>query len=136
MAVIADRVVVELEAKLDRYNANLKRAENNFARSVGSQQREIRALEAQIARSSGSISSSLQGLAGTFAAAFSVRQIQQYADSYTRFINQLQVAGVEGERLASEGRNQARRAEERGPVAATRRTLGPPPGEVHAGRRP
>ena len=101
MAVIADRVVVELEAKLDRYNANLKRAENNFARSVGSQQREIRALEAQIARSSGGIASSLQGLAGTFAAAFSVRQVQQYADTYTRFINQLRVAGVEGERLAT-----------------------------------
>ncbi len=100
MAVIADRVVVELEAKLDKYNANLKRAEQTFARSVGAQQREIRALETQIARSSGGIGSSLRGLAGTFAAAFSVQQITQLADGYTRFINQLKVAGVEGDRLA------------------------------------
>lgn len=101
MAVVADRVVVELEAKLDRYNANLKRAEQNFAKSIGSQQRDIKQLEAQIARSSGGISNSLRGLAVTFAAAFSVRQIQEYADSYTRLVNQLRVAGVEGENLAN-----------------------------------
>lgn len=99
MAVVADRVVVELEARLDKYNANLKRAERNFSQSVNSQQREMRQLEAQISRSSGSIGSSLRALAGTFAAAFSVRQIQQYADSYTRFVNQLKVAGTEGENL-------------------------------------
>ena len=100
MAVVADRVIVELEAKLGKYNADLKRAERNFARSMGSQQRDIRQLEAQISRSSGSISSSLRGLAATFAAAFSVRQIQQYADGYTRFTNSLAVAGVEGDRFA------------------------------------
>lgn len=99
MAVVADRVIVELEAKLDRYNANLKRAEQNFAKSVNSQRRDIRQLEAQIARSSGGISNSLRGLAATFAAAFSVRQVQEYADSYTRLINQLRVAGLEGERV-------------------------------------
>ncbi|MCA9268738.1 MAG: tape measure protein, partial [Planctomycetales bacterium] len=89
-----------LEAKLDKYNANLRRAEQNFARSVGSQQADIRRLEAQIARSSGGISNSLKGLAATFAAAFSVQQIAALADGYTRFANQLAVAGVEGANFA------------------------------------
>ena len=99
MAIVADRVIVELEAKLDRYNADLKRAEQNFAKSVNSQQRDIRQLEAQIARSSGGISNSLRGLAATFAAAFSARALAGFADSFTRLQNNLRVAGLEGENL-------------------------------------
>ena len=36
MAVVADRVIVELEAKLDRYDANVRRAEQTFAKATGS----------------------------------------------------------------------------------------------------
>lgn len=100
MAVVADRVIVELEAKLDKYNANLKRAERQFSQTTDRQAREIRALETQISRSSGAIGSQLRTLAGTFAAAFSARQVQELADGYTRFQNQLSVAGLEGERMA------------------------------------
>jgi tape measure domain-containing protein len=34
MAVVADRVIVELEAKIDRYNADVRRAEGNFTRAM------------------------------------------------------------------------------------------------------
>lgn len=61
----------------------------------------MQALERQIERSSGAIGSSLKGLAGLFAAAFSAQQVAQMADTYTRFTNQLKVAGLEGENLAA-----------------------------------
>lgn len=42
----------------------------------------------------------MKALAGTFAAAFSVRQLAGLADSFTRLQSNLRVAGLEGEALA------------------------------------
>lgn len=99
MAVVADRVIVELEAKLDRYEANVRRAEQKFDTASRNIQRSAKSVEDSVRRSTDAIGGQLRGLATTFAAAFSVQQVQQFADSYTRFINQLKVAGVEGENL-------------------------------------
>lgn len=99
-AVTADRVIVELEAKLDRYEANVRRAEQKFDRATRNISNDAKRMERDIARSSDQVGARFRALAGTFAAAFSARQIQELADGYTRFINQLKVAGVEGERLA------------------------------------
>lgn len=63
-------------------------------------ERDVLRLEAQMKRSSGAIGASLKGLAGTLAAGFSIREIQQLADGFTRFQNQLRVTGLEGDRLA------------------------------------
>lgn len=57
-------------------------------------------LEDQIRASSSQIGGSLKGLAATFTTAFSVQQLGQMADTYTRFTNQLKVAGLEGSNLA------------------------------------
>lgn len=96
----ADEVIVEFEARIGKYQADVNRAARTFEQATKAQREDMRGLEQQITRSSGQIGSSLKGLAATFAAAFSVRQIQQYADGYTRFTNQLRVAGQEGEGLA------------------------------------
>lgn len=100
MAAVADRVIVELEAKLDRYNARVSEAERRFDSATRNMQRSANQLERSISANSTAIGSQLRGLAGTFAAAFSVQQITQYADAYTRFTNQLKVAGLEGQNLA------------------------------------
>lgn len=96
----ADEVIVEFEARIGKYQADVNRAARTFEQATKAQREDMRGLEQQITRSSGQIGSSLKGLAATFATAFSVRQIQQYADGYTRFTNQLRVAGQEGEGLA------------------------------------
>lgn len=101
MAAVADRVIVELEAKLDKYNANVRAAEQRFNAATASIQKNARQMETSITRSSAGAGSAIRALAATFAAAFSAQKIAQLADSYTRFTNQLAVAGVTGQRLAT-----------------------------------
>lgn len=100
MAVVADRVIVELEAKLDRYTANVRNAEARFDAATRTIQRSAQQMERSMSRSTGAIGNQLKGLAATFAAAFTAQQVASLADSYTRFTNQLSVAGLEGENLA------------------------------------
>lgn len=95
-----DKVVVELEARLNRYNGDVRAAAANFERSIGRQELSIKRLEQQVRSSSNSIGSQLRGLAGTIAAGFSAQQVAKMSDSYTRFTNQLRVAGLEGKTLA------------------------------------
>lgn len=97
----ADEVIVQFEARMNRYEADLKRAQRAFRDSTESQRSDMARLEAQISRSSGQIGGQLRGLAATFAAAFSAQQIAQLADGYTRFTNVLAVSGLEGENLAN-----------------------------------
>lgn len=100
MAVVADRVIVELEAKLDRYEASVRRAEQKFDAATRNITDDARRMERDVGRNADAIGGKFRALAGTIAAAFSVRQIAMLADSYTRFTNQLSVAGLEGEKLA------------------------------------
>lgn len=100
MAVTADRVIVELEAKLDRYEANVRRAEQKFDAATRAISADAKRMERQIAASSGAIGAQFRQLAGTVAAAFSAQQVAELADRYTRFTNQLKVAGLEGQGLA------------------------------------
>lgn len=94
-----DRVIVELEAKLDRYRADVTRAERNFEESTRRMRRAADQMERSITRSSLSAGASIRTMAATLAGAFSLQQIQQLADGYTRFTNQLKVAGLEGQVL-------------------------------------
>jgi tape measure domain-containing protein len=101
MAVTADKVIVEFEARLAKYNADLRSSTALFQRSIDQQSRSIKRLERDIRSSSGEISSTLSGLAGAFATAFSVQQIAGLIDNFTRLQNSLRVAGLEGQQLAS-----------------------------------
>lgn len=106
MAVTADSVVVELIAKTDQYNAAIRRAGENFTKASGqiggaASQAEARVLafQRQVTKSSSQIGNSLKGLAGAFAAAFSIQQGQGLIDTYTRIQNSLKVVGLEGDNL-------------------------------------
>ncbi|RIV79582.1 tape measure protein [Pelagerythrobacter aerophilus] len=96
----ADEVIVEFEARIGKYEADLKRAQREFERSTGAQQTRMQQFERQMRASSGQIGNALKGLAATFAAAFSVREVARISDAYTRLQNNLRVAGLEGAALA------------------------------------
>lgn len=100
MAVTADRVIVELEAKLGRYEANLRRAEQRFDAATRSISGDAKKMERDISRNADAVGAKFRALAGAAAAAFSVAEVAKLADGYTRFTNQLKVAGQEGEGLA------------------------------------
>jgi len=88
MAITADRVIVELEAKLDRYNANVLRAEQQFTRSTGRMQRDIGQTENVISRTAGRMGAALAGVA-TVAVA---RQLMSIADEANNLTAQLRLA--------------------------------------------
>lgn len=100
MAVTADRVIVELEAKLDRYEANVRKAESRFDAATKSITADAKRMEREISASSGAIGSQFRAMAASVGAAFSVAQIGAMADSFTRYTNQLKVAGLEGAALS------------------------------------
>ncbi len=92
----ADEVIVEFEARVGKYEADLRRSAATFERVTQAQQRQMVALERQIALSSGKIGSAFKALTGLFGA----QQVIALTDSYTRLQNSLRVAGLEGEALA------------------------------------
>lgn len=96
----ADDVIVEFEARVGKYEADLKRAARTFDQTTGSQQARMQQFERQMRASSAQISGSFRNLAGVFASAFSVQQLVRLADSFTRLQNNLKVAGLEGDGLA------------------------------------
>jgi tape measure domain-containing protein len=100
-ALTADKVIVELEARVNKYNADVKAAETNFDRSVKGMAASSEAAERRIMASSSGIKRALLATAATLAASFSVSAVREFADSYTRYTNQLKLAGLEGQRLVS-----------------------------------
>ncbi|MFD0848203.1 tape measure protein [Sphingosinicella xenopeptidilytica] len=95
-----DPVILQLIADTKKYQVDVQNATRVVEQRLDAQGRSVQRLEKQFKASSGRISATMKGLAGSLAAAFSVRQVQQYADSYTQYTNQLKVAGLEGEALA------------------------------------
>lgn len=95
-----DPVILQLIADTKKYQVDVQNATRVVEQRLDAQGRSVQRLEKQFKASSSRISSTMRGLAGSLAAAFSVRQVQQYADSYTQYTNQLKVAGLEGEALA------------------------------------
>lgn len=95
-----DPVILAVKAEVDRYQADLKRATRTVDQQMGTQERRVKALENQFRSSSSAISSSLKGLAGTLATAFTGQQLVGLIDQFTRFQNSLRVAGLEGENFA------------------------------------
>lgn len=99
--IVTDKVVVELEARLGRYNAEVRAARSNFDKATGGMATSAEQAERRIARSSSGIKQALLASAGAIGAAVSARAITGLADSYTRFTNQLKLAGLEGTNLAA-----------------------------------
>lgn len=89
-----DPVTLKLVADVDDYIRDVRRAQ-------GDSDRRLRDIENSFRRSSDGISTSLKGIAGTLATAFTGQQLVGLIDQFTRFQNSLKVAGLEGENLAT-----------------------------------
>lgn len=94
-----DPIILRLIADNGRYQADLINTTRVAELNLGKQERAVVALEHQIKASSAQIGGHFRAMAGTLAGALSARQVVAMADSYTRFINQLRVAGLEGQSL-------------------------------------
>lgn len=99
MATEVDPLVLVIAADLKQYRAQLRATTALVTDNLGRQQKAAQNLERQMQRSSGAISGSLKGLAGSLAAAFSVQQIAGVLDNFTKIQNALKIAGLEGEQL-------------------------------------
>lgn len=95
-----DPIIVQIRADMSRYRADLRAATALSQQSFNRIDRDVQRLERQFDRSSAAIGGSLRTLAGSFATAFSVREVVGLIDTYTRLQNSLKVAGLEGENLA------------------------------------
>ncbi|MFN3474089.1 MAG: tape measure protein [Blastomonas sp.] len=95
-----DPVILSLRAEVDKYIGDVRRATKTVDQQLGIQERKTRDLEAQMRKSSGAISTSIKGLAATFATAFTGRELIGLIDGFTRLQNSLRVAGLEGQALA------------------------------------
>lgn len=92
MALTADKVVVELQAKVDAYNANVLRAESTFTRAVNSMTRGASSLAINVAK----------GFVAFQAANIVVdasRALVEYAQASIRVNNALKIAGLAGQEL-------------------------------------
>lgn len=88
MAVTADRVVVELEARLDRYEANVARAEAKFDKAMGGIQKSAAVTERFVSRAMGGISAALAGVSAIALA----RSFLTVADEAKKLDAQLRLA--------------------------------------------
>ncbi|MFT4056293.1 MAG: tape measure protein [Novosphingobium sp.] len=95
-----DPVILQLRADVAKYRVDVENTTRRVNGQLDSQGKAVIKLERQISASSSQISSSMKGLATSLAAGFSAREVASMADSYTRFTNQLKVAGLEGDNLA------------------------------------
>lgn len=86
--VVADRVVVELEARTGQYERNLKGADRAITRTA-----------AVTRRASSNIASSLRGAFAAYAGVEGIRAATALIDANTRIANSLRVAGLEGQDL-------------------------------------
>jgi len=84
MAVVADRVIVELEAKLDRYDANVRKAEQTFARATGGIEKNA----GLVTKATGAMGAALGGLSAAVAA----REFLRLADASKSVEAQLKLA--------------------------------------------
>ncbi len=88
MAVVADRVVVELEAKLDRYNANIVAADQKFTSAMSRIQKSAGAAEAFVRRAAGGMTAAI----GSIGLAALGAQAVETALRFQRFEKGLEVA--------------------------------------------
>lgn len=88
MAVEADKVIVELVAQMDKFNANVSHAQKNFQDAMTKIGDSANKAEKSALRSSTAISSAFAGIGLGVA----IRQVQQMADAWTDFSSRVGLA--------------------------------------------
>lgn len=92
MAVVADQVIVELEAKLDRYNTRIAGAERHFDRSMRNIQGAATRTEARVASAFRNMAGAAGVTVGVAGVVLAARQFLQYADAAKNLEAQLRLA--------------------------------------------
>lgn len=99
MAVVAEELIADLRVRSDTLRAELTSARQVYDRTINDMGGRVARLERDFNRASTGIGNSIRSLAATLATAFSTSAIVGLLDTYTRFTNQLKVAGLEGAAL-------------------------------------
>ncbi|WP_312128086.1 tape measure protein [Brevundimonas sp.] len=107
MAEEIERLLVRIEANAEHFEKSLRKMNGELRKSQKGTNDALRRIQTDVQRQSARMFSpmgdalrrEIAGFAGIMAAAFSVRQIIDYADGYTNLQNRLKAAGLEGQRL-------------------------------------
>lgn len=94
MAEYTDKVILELEAKLSKYHADLLSGQRRFDKVMSDMQKGLKNVESQSVLTFSRLTTALTAIGG----AIGVAEVIRYADAWTRAQNSLAVAGVTGER--------------------------------------
>lgn len=89
-----DKVIVELQAKVDTYNANVNNAMRNFERAEKGITTSARRMETGVVASLGRIG-------GAFVSVQAARKALSLIDAATNIRNSFRIAGVEGDQLSA-----------------------------------
>lgn len=92
MAVDIQKTIVELDAKLDKFNQKFDQAEKKLGVNSSKMTKSVKGIEDGIANFTGFSTKRLLAFAGVAAAALSVNQLKQYADAWTTIQNKLKAA--------------------------------------------
>ena len=99
-AVYTDPLILEIMARTDKLERSIRSARAQFTTEADKMQRSSEALRRSIETNSDAAGAAFKRIAASVGAAFSAQQVAGLIDGYTRFTNQLKVAGLEGENLA------------------------------------
>lgn len=99
-AVYTDPLILEIMAHTDKLERSIRSARAQFTTESDKMQRSSDALRRSIETNSDAAGAAFKRIAAAVGAAFSAQQVAGLIDGYTRFTNQLKVAGLEGENLA------------------------------------
>jgi len=99
MATDIERLTVVLEANIKKYEREMARTRSVMDRSMRDVERRAQSSMKRLDAIIGGIGNSLKGAFAGILAGFSVQQVTQFADSFTRIQNALRVTGLEGEKL-------------------------------------
>lgn len=98
MAVEVERMVAVLEARADKYEKALARAEAQTGRSASNIEGRLRRMSSNVTSTLGKIGT-VGGIGGAFAGVAAAQTLIKYADNYRSLTNQLRVSGLEGVEL-------------------------------------
>ncbi|WP_022697931.1 tape measure protein [Euryhalocaulis caribicus] len=92
MALTADKVVVTLEAKTSRYNAEIDNSRRRFDRNMDRVKRSVNSAEREVRTSASGMSSAMRTALATIGVTIAVREVGQLADAYTEAGNKVAAA--------------------------------------------
>ena len=105
VAVVADRVIVELEARVARYQRDVGTAVQRFDRGMGKIEGSSRRMERNVNASFQRVGAAVKRQVGVIIGALGVREVGLYADAWTEAGNKIaaasQVSGIQAESLAT-----------------------------------